>query len=92
MIERLRRFLIGRAQAYARCFKTPDGEDVLRDLAKFCRARQSTFHPDARVSAVMEGRREVWLRIAEHLHLSEDELYNRYAAPAIPAVKETRDA
>lgn len=49
---------------------------VLRDLAKFCRAYESTFHPDPRVHAVLEGRREVWLRIQEYLELSVDEVYS----------------
>ena len=89
MLEVLKTFLRGRAQDYTLCFRTTQGEAVLRDLAKFCRARTSTFHTDPRISAVMEGRSEVWLRITEHLNLSEDDLYNRYAAPAIPAVKGT---
>lgn len=50
-------------------------KDVLRDLARFCRAHRSTFHPDARVHAMLEGRREVWLRIVENLNLTEDELF-----------------
>jgi hypothetical protein len=49
---------------------------VLKDLAKFCRAHESTYHSDARVHAVAEGRREVWLRISDHLNLSVDELYD----------------
>src|SRR4051794_40396105 len=48
---------------------------VLRDLARFCRAHASTFHADARIHAVLEGRREVWLRIQKHLNLTSDELW-----------------
>ena len=58
-----------------------DGEStrvVLADLANFCRADKSTFHVDQRMHAVLEGRREVWLRIANHLHLDEDELFLIY--------------
>lgn len=47
---------------------------VLEDLARFCRAHQSTFHKDAKVHALLEGRREVFLRIAEYIGLSPDEL------------------
>jgi hypothetical protein len=50
-------------------------ETVLRDLAKFCRANESTFAKDPRAHAVLEGRREVWLRIQQYLRLTEDELY-----------------
>lgn len=53
---------------------------VLDDLAKFCRANQSTFHPDARAHALMEGRREVYLRIQEHLKLTNEQLSKLYGA------------
>jgi hypothetical protein len=65
-----------RKRAYALTFTGPQGDGVLEDLAKFCRANESCFHPDARVHAVMEGRREVWLRIKQHLDLSEVELFS----------------
>lgn len=50
---------------------TPDGGVVLDDLARFCRARETCFDPDPRVAALLEGRREVWLRLNEFLHLPE---------------------
>ena len=50
-------------------------KDVLTDLAKFCRAHETTFNKDDRMHAVLEGRREVWLRIQNYLKLSTDELY-----------------
>ena len=53
------------------------GQAVLEDLAWFCRADQTTFHPDPRVHALMEGRREVWLRIKEHLDLDLEDLLRR---------------
>lgn len=64
-----------RASAYRRTFDGPVAEVVLADLAKFCRANTSTFHPDSRAHAVAEGRREVWLRIQTHLQMSDDELW-----------------
>lgn len=74
-----KQYLADRRTAYVRAFQSPGGEQVLRDLAKFCRAHETTFHSDSRVHAVLEGRREVWLRIMEHLQLSEDELWRLYA-------------
>jgi hypothetical protein len=53
---------------------------VLADLARFCRADESTFNADPRVEGVLQGRREVWLRIAKHLNLTPDELV-RYFNP-----------
>lgn len=67
-----------RKRAYATTFTGVNGDAVLKDLSRFCRANESCFHPDPRVHAVMEGRREVWLRILEHLNLNEDQLYHIY--------------
>ena len=75
-----KQFLANRRTVYIRAFDTPHGKEVLRDLAKFCRANETTFHADPRIHAVLEGRREVWLRIMEHLQLSEDELWRLYTA------------
>lgn len=71
-------FLRSRAQAYTKTFKGIPAESVLEDLAKFCRANESTFHKDSRLEGIMQGRREVWLRISQHLNMSEDELYKYY--------------
>jgi len=67
-----------RQMAYARLFESDDGRIVLEDLMRFCRARESTFHPDSRVAAALDGRREVFLRIEDHLSLSADELNTKY--------------
>lgn len=79
------RFLAQRRTAYTRTFNTPGGQEVLEDLAKFCRAHESTFHPDARVHAVAEGRREVWLRIQQHLNLNDEELWRIFGVPRVVA-------
>jgi len=52
---------------------------VLKDLAAFCRAEESTYHPDPRAHAVLEGRREVFLRIQSHLNLSSEDLWKKYS-------------
>lgn len=78
VIDRIRRFLAGRRTDYVRTFRGPCAEAVLADLARFCRAKESTFHPDPRVHALAEGRREVWLRIQHHLQLSDDQLFDLY--------------
>lgn len=84
LVDRVKGALTNRKRAYQRLFDTPDGKVLLVDLARFCRAHESTFHPDARVAANLDGRREVWLRIQQHLQLdSEDlwDLYNERIAP-----------
>jgi hypothetical protein len=72
-------YLSRRRTAYVHTFRVNAfGPEVLQDLAKFCRAHETTFHPDARAHAVAEGRREVWLRIQKHLQLTDDELFSLY--------------
>jgi|TARA_R110000823_G_scaffold101164_1_gene217460 hypothetical protein len=72
--QQVRDFLVTRSQAYKQTFKGIYGERVLKDLAGFCRANESTFNPDPRAEGILQGRREVWLRISKHLNLSDDQL------------------
>lgn len=53
---------------------TPAARGVLAELHGFCRANASTFDPDPRTHALLEGRREVWLRICALIHLTDAEL------------------
>ena len=78
-LEKLRLALGARRHAYRTVFKGPYSEVVLKDLARFCRAHESTFSTDARAHAVAEGRREVWLRIQGHLRLTPDALWELYS-------------
>lgn len=71
-------FLRHRKTAYTLTFRSPAGAEVLRDLAKFCRANTTTFHADVRVSAALDGRRDVFLRILQHLNLSVEEMFDLY--------------
>ncbi len=77
MIPEVKAWVQGKTIAYGKVFdkKSPYTHSVLQDLAKFCRAHESTFHPDARVHAVLEGRREVWLKIERMLELTPEEIY-----------------
>lgn len=73
-------FLIARQQAYQQTFNQENVfvKKVLEDLSKFCRENRTTFDPDPRIHAVLEGRREVLLRIQTHLKLSPQELLEVY--------------
>lgn len=75
IVEKTRAFLKQRQLAYQRTFTGVSGEIVLADLAKFCRAHETTFHPDARMSAVLQGRHEVWVRISQQLHLTDEQIW-----------------
>lgn len=88
LIQQARAFLARRRTAYVKTFLSPFGAEVLQDLAKFCRATESTFHADPRVHAVAEGRREVWLRISKHLQLTDDQLWAIYGGNSPQQPKE----
>lgn len=74
--DKVKGLIVLRKQAYAGTFNKESvfAQRVLKDLAKFCRANTTTFHPDPRVHAELEGRREVWLRIQQFIHLTPEEL------------------
>ena len=84
LLAKLRR----RRYSYRRLFLgedglNADGQVVLADLAKFCRANSSTaiVSPVSRsvdpiAMAMAEGRREVWLRLMAHLHIDERVVFN----------------
>lgn len=79
-MKEIKQFLTTRKRNYQVAFGGASGDAVLRDLARFCRADETTFHIDARTSSLLEGRREVWLRIMKHLNLTPDEMV-RYFNP-----------
>ncbi len=83
------RRILNRKQAYRRVFMdasgniSRDGELVLADLRRFCRATSTTVHVspiskqiDPLAMAMAEGRREVWMRVMAHLHLDEKQVFN----------------
>lgn len=75
--QRARAFLTGRQFAYNQVFN-PENQftnQVLADLARFCRAHVSTGNKDPYIAARLDGRREVWLRIENHLKLSPETLW-----------------
>lgn len=79
-LEKTKQYLFGRRFAYKQVFNPQSRfvQEVLADLAKFCRAQDTTFHQDPRIHAVLEGRREVWLRIQHHLNLDPEQLWKVY--------------
>lgn len=82
-IEKLKSFFVQRQQAYQATFAqdSPTSDAVIADLARFCRADRSSFHPDPRVHALLEGRREVYLRIYDHVKLKQDDFWKKYGNP-----------
>lgn len=77
VLEKVKSFLFAKKRAYEIVFDRENVfvKTVLKDMAKFCRADETAFHPDPRIHAVLEGRREVWLRIQKYLKLTPDELW-----------------
>lgn len=79
-VAKVRDFLINRQRAYRLVFdpKNQFTNVVLKDLARFCRATETTFDADPRLHAVKEGRREVFLRIVKHLDLDTKDFLKLY--------------
>lgn len=78
--EKVRRVLFDRQISYRHTFN-PESQMaiiVLKDLAKFCRAHETTFHQDPRVHAMLEGRKEVWIRIQNFTNMDSETLYKLY--------------
>lgn len=57
-------------------------DDVMRDLAIFCRANENAAVPgDDHKTWTLIGRREVWLRICQHRNLTSEQLFQLYGVP-----------
>ena len=70
-------FLRFRRAAYVKTFDNSEGRKVLADLRRFCRATMPTADVNnERATYLLEGRREVFLRIMSHLQLTEEDIYN----------------
>lgn len=77
-------FLTGRARAYKRRLDPADrdADVILTDLMRFCHANEPLVvrgsPPDPLVTARLDGRREVWLRIQRHINLDDETLWRLY--------------
>lgn len=80
--------LRARKNNYLTVFSNPLGQQVLQDLASFCHANETCFHKDARAHAALEGRREVFLRIAQHLNLTTEQLFALYGGQYVQLEQE----
>jgi hypothetical protein len=73
------RLILDRHHVYSRVFK-PGGVPsqsalaVLEDLARYCHANVSTFRPDPRDHARLEGRREVYLYLISGMKLDQEQI------------------
>lgn len=79
-VEAVKMVIKDRKAAYMQAFASGHSLSpvLLSDLRRFCRADTSCFNPDPRIHAVLEGRREVMLRILDFTTLSIDELCVKY--------------
>lgn len=89
-LTHLRTFVAERKHAYQITFSDQIGKLVLQDLEKFCRGgvKYSAFDPDPRIHAALEGRRETYNRIRQHLDLPLDDLVELYAPEAYRAMRD----
>jgi hypothetical protein len=74
-------FLSARKRNYQQCFGSLPGKEVLADMAAFCFAGGDCFIPgDHDRTMIAIGRRQVYLRIAHHLHQTPEQLFALYDA------------
>lgn len=75
-------YLRRRQQAYTSVFSGKGGEEdvkfVMLDLAHFTRAYSPTWNVNQKVQDLLEGRREVFMRIMDFTSLDHDTLYRKY--------------
>ena len=76
-----------RKTAYQLTFQKdqPANVEVMIDVARFCRANETCIVRDkngaidTNATLVLEGRREVWNRIQQHLGLTPEQLFSLYS-------------
>jgi hypothetical protein len=61
---------------------------ALADLARFCRAHGTCFGETDRDTYVLIGRKQVFDRITEHLHLSPERLLELYSGHTPPTIED----
>lgn len=72
-------------RAYQLVFGTEAGKAVLADLTPFCRVKETCVVPgDRDFTYVLEGRREVYLRIRDYLDLTPEQLIEKYTKTVQP--------
>lgn len=81
--EQIRRYIRRTREAYKEVFSpgvtsAEAIETVKLDLARFCRAFEPTFNSNPKLQDLLEGRREVFLRISDQTLLAFDELYIKF--------------
>ena len=68
-------FLRQRRAAYAQTFNNINGQKVLADLRRFCKASVPTADVNnVHTTYLLEGRREVCLRIVSMLQLTDEDV------------------
>jgi len=79
--------------AYQLAFGSGGGSAVLEDLSIFCRGRETCVVPgDRDRTFVLEGRREVYLRIRDYLDRTPEELVALNTRPATGATSHARSS
>ncbi len=72
----LKAYLRERQRAYKTVFKdSPEVRFVLQDLALFCRAYETRYHPEDKKQHMLEGRAETFYRIITNARLDNDTLF-----------------
>ena len=87
VLEQAMDFIRNRKRCYQLTFQLnqPANVEVLEDLARFCRAKESCAIPgDHDRTMLLLGRQEVWLRLQQHLQLPPEVLFSLYNGGTAP--------
>jgi hypothetical protein len=87
--ERKRSYLWGVRALTQKLRPTPDADMMLADLARFCRATEDTLGTTTEGTYILIGRRQVFLRLTQHLNLTPAQLFDLYAKHRAPTEDET---
>lgn len=78
LIQRKSSYFFGLPALLRRLSPTPQADMMLADLARFCRAHGTCFGKTERDTYVLIGRKQVFDRLTEHLHLPPERLAELY--------------
>lgn len=65
-------------RAYKTLFESPQGKEVLKDLAQFCGMHRDCFNENAIIMAHNTGLRKAFLRIQNMLNVTDQQIWEMF--------------
>ena len=77
--QRKRSYLFGLPALLRKQKPTPDAAMMMADLTRFCRATTDTLGATTEGTYILIGRRQVFNRLMQHLHMTPEQLFELYS-------------